>query len=159
MIYSANKDIYITTPYFIIDEDMLNALKIQALGGVKIHIIVPSIPDKKMVFIVTKYYLKQLVSFPNVFIYSYEPGFVHSKMMLIDNEVATVGTCNFDFRSFYLHYENTVWFYKSNALKDVKNFMDYTISKSKLLDYRALNKTNIFFKVYESILVAVSHLL
>ena len=159
MIYSANKDIYITTPYFIIDEDMLNALKIQALGGVKIHIIVPGIPDKKMVFIVTKYYLKQLVSFPNVFIYSYEPGFVHSKMMLIDNEVATVGTCNFDFRSFYLHYENTVWFYKSNALKDVKNFMDYTISKSKLMDYRALNKKNIFFKVYESILVAVSHLL
>ena len=112
-----------------------------------------------MVFTVTEYYLKQLVSFPNVFIYSYEPGFVHSKMMLIDNEVATVGTCNFDFRSFYLHYENTVWFYKSKALIDVKTFMDYSISKSKLLTYSDLNKTNIFFKVYESILVALSHLL
>lgn len=159
MIYSACKDIYITTPYFIIDEDMLNAFKIQALGGVKIHIIIPAIPDKKMVFTVTEYYLKQLVKFPNVYIHSYTPGFIHSKIMLVDGEVATVGTCNFDFRSFYLHYENTVWIYQSKALESIQTFMEDTIRKSKQLIYSDLHKSNIFFKIYESMLVALSHLL
>ena len=112
MLSLAKKEIYITTPYFIVDNELINTIKLQALSGIKVHILIPGIPDKKAVYVVTKYYLRQLVDIENVYIYEYTPGFLHSKILYIDDEIATVGTINFDFRSFYLHFENTVvqWF-------------------------------------------------
>lgn len=159
MFYSAKEEIFITTPYFIVDPEIVNTIKNQALSGVKINIIVPKIPDKKLVYIVTKYYLRDLVNTKNVYIYEYTPGFIHSKLIYIDDLLATIGTVNFDFRSFYLHFENTVWFYNSSSLKDMKLFLRETISKSKLLSYDDLNKKNIFYRIFRSILVGLSHLL
>lgn len=159
MIFSAKKKIFITSPYFVVDTDLINTLKIQALSGVEIHIIVPGIPDKRYVYVVTKYYLKHLANMPNVYIHKYEPGFIHSKILYIDDEVAAVGTCNFDFRSFYLHYENTVWFYNSSSLVDIKKYLLDTIDKSRLFTYKELNHHNFIYKVYQSLLVGVSHLL
>lgn len=159
MISSAKKEIYITTPYFIVDDNFINTVKLQALSGVKIHIIIPGIPDKKFAYVVTKFHLKQLVNTPNVYIYSYEPGFVHSKILYVDDKAATIGTVNFDFRSFYLHFENTVWLYENSSLTDIKEFCLQTIKKSKILSYNDLHKRNIFYKFYETILVAFSHFL
>lgn len=159
MIALAKKEIYITTPYFVVDEELINTLKMQALSGVKVHIIFPGIPDKKFVYVVTKYYLRQLADVPNVYIHEYTAGFVHSKILYIDDAIATVGTVNFDFRSFYLHFENTVWFYESSCLKDMKVFLEETMSKSKILTAEDLGKRNVFYKIYEAILVETSHLL
>lgn len=159
MLALAKKEIYITTPYFIVDNELVNTIKLQALSGVKVHILIPGIPDKKYVYIVTKYYLRQLVDVENVYIYEYTPGFLHSKILYIDDETATVGTINFDFRSFYLHFENNVWFHNSSSLKDIKLFLEDTISKSRALTYNDLGSRNPFYKVFEGLLIATSHLL
>lgn len=159
MISAAKKEIYIATPYFIVDNDMINIIKTQATSGVKVHIAVPGIPDKRFAYNVTKYYLKQLVNTPNIFIYSYTPGFLHSKMLYIDDEVASIGTVNFDFRSFYLHFENSVWIYNSRVLKEVKSFFSDTLDKSKLLTYKDLHRRNPFYKIYETFLVLFSPML
>lgn len=159
MLSLAKKEIYITTPYFIIDNEIINTIKLQALSGVKVHILIPGIPDKKAVYVVTKYYLRQLVDVENVYIYEYTPGFLHSKILYIDDETATVGTINFDFRSFYLHFENTVWFNNSSSLKDIKLFLQETINKSKVLTYSDLSRRNPFYKVFEALMVGTSHLL
>lgn len=159
MIFSAKKEIFITSPYFIVDQQLLSALMLQASSGVKVYIMIPSIPDKNFAYIVTKYNLKQLASVPNIHIYSYTPGFIHSKILYIDDEVASIGTVNFDFRSFYLHFENTVWIYNNSSLKDIKMFLNSTIESSSLLTYNDLNNRNIFYKLYETILVFFSHLL
>ena len=118
MLYAAKDEIFITTPYFIVDSEIINTIKIQALSGVKVTIIIPKIPDKKFVYVVTKYYLRELVDIKNVYIYQYTPGFIHSKIVYIDGASAAIGTVNFDFRSFYLHFENTVWFYQSKTLRN-----------------------------------------
>lgn len=159
MLYSAKDEIYITTPYFIVDPEIINTIKNQALSGVKINIIIPKIPDKKLVYLVTKYYLRELSTIENVYIYEYTPGFIHSKIMYIDDTLATIGTVNFDFRSFYLHFENTIWFYGSNSLIDIKDFLRSTIEKSKRLTYKDLDDKNIFYRILRSLLVGVSHLL
>ncbi len=159
MFYSAKTEIFITTPYFIVDPEIINTIKIQALSGVKVNIIIPKIPDKKLVYIVTKYYLRELAEYENIYIYEYTPGFIHSKIIYIDDTVATIGTVNFDFRSFYLHFENTVWFYNSKSLASMKTFLNETIKKSKRLTYDDLNNKNIFYRIFRSLLVGVSHLL
>ncbi len=159
MIYSAKSEIFITTPYFIVDAEILNALKNQALSGVKIHIIIPGIPDKKFAYRVTKHYLRQLINLDNIFIYSYAPGFIHSKILYVDDQVATVGTVNFDFRSFYLHYENTIWFYNSVSLVDIKSFLEKTIKDSIKLEFQDIYSKNVFSKLYDMVLVSLSHLL
>lgn len=159
MLSLAKKEIYITTPYFIVDNELINTIKLQALSGIKVHILIPGIPDKKAVYVVTKYYLRQLVDIENVYIYEYTPGFLHSKILYIDDEIATVGTINFDFRSFYLHFENTVWFNGSSSLNDIKLFLKETISKSRALTYNDLSSRNPFYKVFEGLMVGTSHLL
>lgn len=159
MFYSAKDEIFITSPYFIVDPEIINTIKNQALSGVKVHIIIPKIPDKKLVYIVTKYYLRELVNIKNIYIYEYIPGFIHSKIMYIDDTLATIGTVNFDFRSFYLHFENTVWFYDSKSLIDLKEFLINTIEKSKRLTYKDLDDKNIISRILRSLLIGVSHLL
>lgn len=159
MLYSAKDEVFITTPYFIVDPEIINTIKNQALSGVKVHIIIPKIPDKKLVYLVTKYYLRELVTTENIFIYEYTPGFIHSKLMYIDDTLATIGTVNFDFRSFYLHFENTVWFYENKCLVDMKDFLLDTIEKSKRLAYQDLDDKNIFYRILRSLLIGVSHLL
>ena len=159
MIGLAKKEVYITTPYFVVDDEIISVIKRQAQSGVKIHIIIPGIPDKKYVYVVTKYYLKALIDVPNVFVHEYTPGFIHSKILYVDGQAATVGTINFDFRSFFLHFENTVWFHNSNSLYDIKLFLDDTIKESKILKFEDIDRRNIFYKVFESIMVATSHLL
>ncbi|MFA5658446.1 MAG: cardiolipin synthase, partial [Oscillospiraceae bacterium] len=103
MINNAKKYIYITTPYLILDNEMLTALRLAVECGVKIHIITPHIPDKSYVHSVSRAnYLPLLKS--GIRIYEYTPGFIHSKTIVCDEELAIVGTTNFDFRSLYLQF-------------------------------------------------------
>jgi cardiolipin synthase A/B len=159
MIQSAKKRIIITTPYFVIDQELQTALYLQATSGIDIDLIVPGIPDKKYVAVVSEFYYKQLLQFPNVRIHKFNQGFIHSKILYVDDTHATVGTTNFDFRSLYLHFENTVWLYQTQSLKAIKAYLDEAMLASTLLSLSELRKHNIVYRLYQQALVGFSHLL
>lgn len=119
MIQGARKYLYITTPYLMVDDNLLSALKISAKSGVDVRIITPGIPDKKTVHFTTRSYYQELIA-AGVRIYEYAEGFMHSKTFVSDDSVATVGTTNLDFRSLYLHFECGVCLYGSEAVAEVK---------------------------------------
>jgi len=124
LINKARDYVYITTPYLIIDNEMVTALTSAAKGGVDIRIITPYLADKVMVHEVTKSYYRVLIE-SGVKIYEYTPGFIHSKTFVSDDEYAVVGTINMDFRSLYLHFECAVWMYNTSSIKDIKeDFLD-----------------------------------
>lgn len=120
IINNAKKYVYITTPYLVLDNEMITALKLADQSGVDVRIITPHIPDKWYVHMVTRSNYPALV-YSGVRIFEYEPGFIHQKTIVADDEIAIVGTANFDFRSFYLHFENGIYMYKSKAVMQVKN--------------------------------------
>ncbi len=133
MINTAVKSIYITTPYFIVDDAMIQDLCRAAEAGVDVNLILPGKPDKKIVFAVTRsYYLRLLQS--GVKIYEYTPGFIHAKTMLVDDEHLVIGSINFDFRSFNLLYENAVWIHSKDISGVVKQDILATISKCQKIE-------------------------
>lgn len=101
----AKKSIYAVTPYLIMDYNLTKAFIRAARRGVKVVLLTPGIPDKKTVYQLTRASYGKLID-AGCKIYEYTPGFVHSKMFVIDEEVATIGTVNLDYRSLYLHMEN-----------------------------------------------------
>ncbi len=111
---------------------MINSLTRAARRGVDIRIIVPGIPDKKIVYSMTRSYLKNLMK-DNIKIYTYTPGFIHSKVFLSDDNKAVVGTLNMDYRSLYLHFENGIYMEDCKEIKIVKQDFTETIKVSKLL--------------------------
>lgn len=119
MINQAHDYLYITTPYLILDDNLQTALINASKRGVDVRIITPGIPDKKIVFRVTRSYYQTLMKH-GIRIYEYIPGFIHAKNFLVDDKCATVGTINLDYRSLYLHFENGIYVYKSKILKDIK---------------------------------------
>ena len=127
------KYVYIMTPYLILDYEMQQALEHAAKCGVDVRIIMPHIPDKKMVFYIGRTYYPQLIR-AGVKIYEYTPGFVHSKTFLSDGDMATVGTINLDFRSLYLHYECGTLFYKTEGLDKIKEDFQDTFEKCQLVN-------------------------
>lgn len=129
MINTARKYIYIQTPYLIIGYEMAQALVLSALSGVDVRIVVPHIPDKKVVNQVTKSNYEVLLE-GGVKIYEYEPGFVHSKTFVVDDEACLVGTTNMDFRSYYLHFECSILFVNNPIVMDCKKDVLDTIENN-----------------------------
>ena len=124
IIHHAKKYVYICTPYLIIDNEMITALSLAAKSGVDVRIMTPGTPDKKLVFLLTQSYYEQLLM-AGVRIYVYQPGFLHSKSIVCDDELAVVGTINLDYRSMYLHFEDGVWMYRNNVVHEIRqDFMD-----------------------------------
>ncbi|MDR2932120.1 MAG: cardiolipin synthase [Oscillospiraceae bacterium] len=119
IISRATKYVYITTPYLIIGYEMEQALCNAALSGIDVRIITPHIYDKWYVHMLTRSHYKRL-SECGVKIYEYTPGFMHAKMFIADDNIGMVGTCNMDFRSFYLHFECGVTFYNARIIGAVK---------------------------------------
>lgn len=124
LINKAERSVYITTPYLIIDNEMVTALCAAAKCGVDVRIITPHKGDKWYVHPVSQSYYSSLID-SGVKIYEYEPGFIHSKTFVVDGSFGVVGTINMDYRSLYLHFECGVWMYQCSCLKDmVKDFED-----------------------------------
>lgn len=119
IINRAKRYVYICTPYLIIDNEMMTALCLAAKSGIDVRIMTPGIPDKKMVFLLTQSYYQQLLE-AGVKIYEYQPGFLHAKSFVCDDEIGVVGTINLDYRSLYLHFEDGVWIYKNSVIHDIK---------------------------------------
>ena len=151
MINQAKKYIYISTPYLIIDNEMMTALCLASKKGVDVRIITPGIPDKKMVFLLTQSYYEQLIS-AGVRIYEYTPGFIHAKNFVCDDEFAVVGTINLDYRSLYLHFECGVWMYQCQAVGQVKEDMMKTFEISEEIPLDWCLKQNVVRRAGQSIL-------
>ncbi|MBQ8310809.1 MAG: cardiolipin synthase [Clostridia bacterium] len=129
MLNSAVRYMYMTTPYLIIDNELCGSIEGAALRGVDVRIIVPHIPDKKLVFGITRSFYKRLMD-AGVRIYEYEPGFIHAKSYIADDQYAMIGTINLDYRSLVHHFENGVWMYQCNSIKDLKADIEDTLAKS-----------------------------
>lgn len=119
MMNRANRYIHIMTPYFINDNAMMRAFKYAAERGTEVILIVPHVPDKKVIYDVTRIYYPVLLR-AGVKIYEYTPGFVHAKMVVSDDNKAVVGTINFDFRSLYHHFECATYIYKNPVIAEIE---------------------------------------
>lgn len=157
IIQQAEDYVYIFTPYLVIDNEMQTALTMAAKRGVDVRIVTPGIPDKKMVFRLTRSYYKSLMK-AGVKIYEYKPGFIHAKSYLSDDRVGVVGTINMDYRSLYLHFECATLMVGCEALKTLKEDCLDTFSHSKLVEEKDL-KNNFFGLLLDGILRALSPLL
>ena len=130
---NAKKYCWITTPYLIIDYALTQALRNAALRGVDVRIVTPHIPDKKMVFCLTRSSYKHLRD-AGVKIYEYTPGFIHAKMLLSDDKVGFVGTINLDYRSLTHHYECGAVLYNHECLKDIHDDFNHIFDISEFID-------------------------
>ena len=119
MIMSAKKSIYIQTPYFIPDRSYINALKMAANTGVDVNIMIPCKPDHPFVYWSTFSNVAELLEY-GVKVYTYQNGFIHSKMLMIDDEVSSVGSSNMDYRSFVLNFEVNAFVYDEQLAKKLK---------------------------------------
>ena len=129
MIASATDYVYMTTPYLIIDNDLSADIERAALRGVDVRIILPHIPDKKLIFAISRSYYRRLMD-AGVKIYEYEPGFIHSKSFVADGKYAMIGTVNLDYRSLVHHFENGIWMYGTDSIADIKADIDETLERS-----------------------------
>jgi cardiolipin synthase len=133
LIDRANRYIYFTTPYLVIDETLTHALCRAAKSGVDVRIITPHIPDKKMVFELTRANYTLLLE-AGVRIYEYTPGFMHSKNVVVDDCYAVVGTINLDYRSLFLHYECGVLLCGSETVLRVRDDILATTRQSEEIE-------------------------
>ena len=132
--------VYITTPYLIIDYDLTEDIKNAAMRGVDVRIVTPFIPDKKLIQIVTRGAYPDLLE-AGVKIYEYTPGFIHSKNVISDDELAVVGTINFDYRSLVHHYENAVLMYQTETIADIKQDFEDLFDISKEISLETLQNS------------------
>ena len=130
MINQSKKYVYITTPYLIIDYNLATTLRNAALKGIDVRIITPHIPDKKIIFNLTRSNYKYLLE-AGVKIYEYTPGFIHQKTVIVDGNLAFVGTVNLDYRSLVHHYECGVVLFNTNSINDINNDILDIINKSQ----------------------------
>ena len=131
-INQALHSLRICTPYLILDNDLLTCLRLAAKRGVDVRIYTPGVPDKKTIYQLSRSYFPHLLK-AGVKIYSYTPGFLHAKTWLIDDRAAAVGTVNLDYRSLYLHFENSTVLYGGEVLSDIRRDLDGIESVSRRL--------------------------
>lgn len=140
MIASAKDYVYFMTPYLIITDEMIHALGLAAKRGVDVRIVTPGIPDKKVIYQVTRSYYSAL-AVNGVRIFEFTPGFCHAKMAISDDRIATCGTINLDYRSLYHHFENSCLLFGGKVLADVKrDFLNTMRQSSEVTDYYAVGR-------------------
>lgn len=132
MINNATRYLYINTPYFIVDNELVTALTLAAKRGVDVRIVTPHIADKWYVHLITESYYHQLID-GGVKIYEYTPGFIHSKTFVADDELCVIGTINMDYRSLYHHYECGALMYRNKAVVQLKEDFLSTLKVCQLV--------------------------
>lgn len=151
MIHRATNYIYITTPYLIVDNEMITALKLAAQSGIDVRIVTPGMPDKPAVFMMTRSFYEPLTK-AGVKIYEYTPGFIHSKMMVVDDNYAVVGSINLDYRSLYLHFECAAFIYHSKENIAIKEDIESIIEESKEITYESCLELNRPYRLWQALL-------
>ena len=152
MLHYAKDKVYISTPYLVPTYGLIDAMRSAAQRGVEVNLILPGIPDKKLVYAVAKSNFKYLMQ-AGVNIYIYTPGFNHMKTMLADGKLGFVGTINFDFRSLVHHFECGCLLYKNPCLKDIEADFEHMISQSQRVnpDFKLPLRTRCFCSVVKII--------
>ncbi len=148
VINNAKKYVYITTPYLVIDNEMITSLCLASQSGINIKIMVPGIPDKWYVYYITQSYYRVLLE-AGVEIYEYTPGFLHAKMYVSDDVHAIVGSANMDFRSMYLHFENCCSFYGGSIVQSVKQDFENTLQQCRKVSLEQVKKTPLWKRVFQ----------
>lgn len=151
LINKANHYVYITTPYLIINSEMIAALIGAAKQGVDVRIITPHHPDKAYVHATTRAYYEILVE-GGVRIYEYTPGFIHAKSFVVDDLYAVVGTANLDFRSLYLHFECAAWMYRAKCIPAIKEDFLNTLQVCQEITLEACRNVGWLHKMGRAIL-------
>ena len=158
LLNQAKHDVYIMTPYLILDGEMVTALQFAARRGVDVRLILPHIPDKQYAFLLARCHYQELLE-AGVQIYEYTPGFVHSKVFLCDDIQGVVGTINLDYRSLYHHYECAAYLWKTPVLTDIKaDFME-TFEKSQPITLENKKKPSLFTRMVTAILKLLAPLM
>jgi len=151
LIHQAKERIYFTTPYLIPPHDVMNSLKLAALSGVDVRIIIPGVPDKKIVYYSTESYIEELLKV-GVKVYKMPGVFVHSKLYLFDCETTVYGTANVDMRSFFLNLEeNIVQYYDRVFNEQALAIFSDMLGQSKQLTYEDWRKRSVLQKILEKI--------
>lgn len=151
LIKSAKHYFYAATPYLIISDEMARELGMAAQRGVDVRIVTPGIPDKKLVYQVTRSYYAPLVQ-NDVRIYEYTPGFLHAKQTLCDGNTATVGTINFDYRSLYHHFENGVFLHGCETITDIGKDFENLFAASREVTQQYRGKRSMAMRIKQCIL-------
>ncbi len=151
ILNTAQKYVYIASPYLIIDSAMMILLRMAAKSGVDVRIVTPHIPDKWYVHPVTQYNYQELLE-NGIRIYEYTPGFIHSKLFVSDDVVATVGTVNMDYRSFNFHYECGVWIRESSTVMDIKQQFEQIFFESQEIRIQDWKKRPMFMRLKQAVL-------
>lgn len=131
MLNSARKYAYIQTPYFVPDQTFINALVMAADSGIDVRIMIPGKPDKSYVYYTSFSYLDEMLN-AGVKIYLHK-GFIHSKTMVVDDKIATIGTTNIDIRSFQLHFELNAFMYSGRVASHCRTIFENDINDSHIL--------------------------
>lgn len=131
LLSQATRYAWFYTPYLMLGDSLLDAFVRAAQRGVDVRIIMPGIPDKKLVYRMSRSYYRPLLE-AGVKIYEYTPGFVHAKACVIDDVIGTIGTVNLDYRSLFLHFENNSLFYRAPLLSDLRD--DFISTQAKCVE-------------------------
>lgn len=158
MIMGAEKSVYVITPYLIPDFDIISALKNAALSGIDVRIIVPGRADKKFVYYATQSYFETLLE-AGVRIFTYDNIFCHSKVIIVDEDIASIGTANMDIRSFYLNFEVNVMLYQTESIQGLLNDFNIDFSRSTEVIYSQWKNRPILRRATESLVQLFSSIL
>ena len=158
MITFAGEKIYLQTPYFVPDRAMIESLKMAAQSGVDVKIMIPCMPDHPFVYWANYSYCGELIK-SGARVFRYENGFLHAKTLVVDGEVSTVGSANFDVRSFRLNFEANAFVYdKDFAAKMEKTFED-DVKLSTEVTLEDYESRGLWIKIKEAVSVLLSDIL
>ncbi|ERJ80762.1 putative cardiolipin synthetase [Prevotella disiens JCM 6334 = ATCC 29426] len=159
VLLSAKRYVYMETPYFLPTEPILFALRTAALSGVDVRLMVPFKMDSKLVQLASQSYLNQIIA-SGVKVLCYKNGFNHSKLLVSDDNVATIGSANIDFRSFENNFEANAFFYDKTMAERVKNIFFTDESHCiPLQNIKEINHNSFIYRLWESIVRLLSPLL
>ncbi len=158
IITNSTKYVYITTPYLIIDEEMVTSLKLAAKSGVDVRIILPGIADKKFVYEVTMAHCLDLI-LAGVKVYTYNPGFIHGKTIVSDDYYSTVGSVNFDYRSLMWNYECAIYAYDNQLAMTMKQDFEDELKLSTYINESYLRDRKFTTKILNGVFRLIGPLL
>lgn len=158
MINNAKNNIYLETPYFVPDEPILEALKLAALSGVDVRIVIPGKPDHKFMKWAASAYIGELLD-SGVKVYCYNNGFIHAKNIVIDGQVSSIGTANMDIRSFKLNFEVNAFIFDDRIAKNLEKQFFIDINNSSLITKEAHHSRNINLRIKESLIRLIAPIL
>jgi len=144
-IHHATQRLWLVSPYFVPDSDVISALQLASLRGVEVRILVPERPDHRMVWLASYTFLPQM-NLPNIRFYRYTPGFLHQKILLVDDTVAVVGTANADNRSFRLNFEISLVGIGRTFVQNVAEMLEADFEQSRLCDVNDYQNRPLLFR-------------